>query len=140
MTLKAPKFTDISIRNMKPCPTRREIPDPGARGLYVVIQPSGIMPIMMRGTELRDPLDEQWTRTDEHGRFTVYPEGNEYWIAALHPAGFVLPGWHCNQELHSIAGHLRRMRRSGVPDCRQFLRTQHALAWRHRLGSFVAAP
>jgi integrase len=34
-------LTDIGIRNLRPGPTRREIPDPGARGLYVVIQPSG---------------------------------------------------------------------------------------------------
>lgn len=39
MTLKA--LTDISIRNMKPGPARREVPDPGARGLYLVVQPSG---------------------------------------------------------------------------------------------------
>lgn len=35
------KLTDIKIRNLKPGPKRREIPDPGARGLYVVVQPSG---------------------------------------------------------------------------------------------------
>ena len=35
------KLTDIAIRNLKPGPARREIADPGARGLYVVIQPSG---------------------------------------------------------------------------------------------------
>src|SRR5208282_4063210 len=34
-------FTDIAIRNLKPGRARREIPDPGARGLYVVVQPSG---------------------------------------------------------------------------------------------------
>ena len=34
-------LTDIAIRNLKPAPTRREIPDSGARGLYVVVQPSG---------------------------------------------------------------------------------------------------
>jgi integrase len=34
-------LTDIAIRNLKPAAVRREIPDPGARGLYVVIQPSG---------------------------------------------------------------------------------------------------
>jgi integrase len=35
------KLTDIGIRNLKPGVARREIPDPGARGLYVVVQPSG---------------------------------------------------------------------------------------------------
>jgi integrase len=35
------RLTDLGIRNLRPGPTRREISDPGARGLYVVIQPSG---------------------------------------------------------------------------------------------------
>ena len=34
-------FTDIAIRNLKPGDTRREIPDGGAAGLYVIVQPSG---------------------------------------------------------------------------------------------------
>lgn len=34
-------LTAISIEKLKPGPERREIPDPGARGLYVIIQPSG---------------------------------------------------------------------------------------------------
>jgi integrase len=34
-------LTDIAIRKLKPGATRREIPDPGCRGLYVVVQPSG---------------------------------------------------------------------------------------------------
>lgn len=34
-------LTDIAIRNLKPGPIRREIPDPGARGLYVVVHASG---------------------------------------------------------------------------------------------------
>jgi Arm DNA-binding domain len=42
------KLTDIAIRALKPGPVRREIPDPGARGLYVVLQPSG-----MRGFAVR---------------------------------------------------------------------------------------
>lgn len=35
------RLTDVAVRNFKPGPDRREIPDPGARGLYVVVQPSG---------------------------------------------------------------------------------------------------
>src|SRR6516162_4398431 len=35
------RLTDFNIANLKPGLSRREIPDPGARGLYVVIQPSG---------------------------------------------------------------------------------------------------
>jgi integrase len=34
-------LTDIAIRNLKPAAARQEVPDPGARGLYVVVQPSG---------------------------------------------------------------------------------------------------
>jgi integrase len=34
-------LTDIAIKNLKPAATRQELPDPGARGLYVVVQPSG---------------------------------------------------------------------------------------------------
>jgi integrase len=35
------RLTDVAIRNLRPGPSRREIPDGGARGLYVVLQPSG---------------------------------------------------------------------------------------------------
>jgi integrase len=35
------KLTDISVRNMRPGPERREIPDAGAAGLYLIVQPSG---------------------------------------------------------------------------------------------------
>jgi integrase len=35
------RLTDVAVRNLKPSSDRREIPDPGARGLYVVVQPSG---------------------------------------------------------------------------------------------------
>ena len=41
-------LTDIAIRNLKPGPVRREIPDAGARGLYVVIQPSGAKSFAVR--------------------------------------------------------------------------------------------
>jgi integrase len=41
-------LTDISIRNMKPTKARQEVPDPGARGLYVVIQPSGLKSFAVR--------------------------------------------------------------------------------------------
>lgn len=35
------RLTDIAIRNLKPKAGRYELPDPGARGLYVVVHPSG---------------------------------------------------------------------------------------------------
>jgi integrase len=37
----AKRLTDIAISKLKPGATRREIPDPGQRGLYVIVQPSG---------------------------------------------------------------------------------------------------
>jgi integrase len=41
-------LTDIAIRNLRAEPKRREIPDPGARGLYVVVQPSGVKSFAVR--------------------------------------------------------------------------------------------
>ena len=41
-------LTDIGIRNLKPDAARREIPDAGARGLYVVVQPSGVKSFALR--------------------------------------------------------------------------------------------
>jgi integrase len=41
-------LTDISVRNLKPAATRREVPDAGARGLYVVVQPSGVRTFAVR--------------------------------------------------------------------------------------------
>ena len=35
------RLTDFSIRNLRPRASRYEIPDRGARGLYVIVQPSG---------------------------------------------------------------------------------------------------
>jgi integrase len=42
------KLTDIAIRNLKPAAKRREIPDPGARGLYIIVQPSGVKSFAVR--------------------------------------------------------------------------------------------
>src|SRR6516164_5006806 len=35
------RLTAIAVENIKPWPRRREIPDSGCRGLYLVVQPSG---------------------------------------------------------------------------------------------------
>ena len=35
------RLTDIAVRNLKPKTDRYEVPDPGARGLYVIVHPSG---------------------------------------------------------------------------------------------------
>ena len=35
------RLTDIAIRNLKASTARREIPDSGQRGLYVIVQPTG---------------------------------------------------------------------------------------------------
>jgi integrase len=39
--MMAKRLTSVAIENIKPSAQRREVPDPGARGLYVVVQPSG---------------------------------------------------------------------------------------------------
>jgi integrase len=41
-------FTDIAIHNLKPGPKRQEIPDPGTRGLYAIIEPSGFKSFAVR--------------------------------------------------------------------------------------------
>ena len=41
-------LTDIAIGNLKPAASRREIPDPGQRGLHVVIQPTGAKSFAVR--------------------------------------------------------------------------------------------
>src|SRR5262245_59945158 len=35
------RLTAITVENIRPRPRRREIPDSGCRGLYLVVQPSG---------------------------------------------------------------------------------------------------
>jgi hypothetical protein len=37
----AKALTDIAIQNLKPRAVRYEVPDLGARGLRVIVQPSG---------------------------------------------------------------------------------------------------
>jgi integrase len=44
----AKTLTDIAIRNLKPGSTRREIADAGCRGLYLVLQPSGVKSFAVR--------------------------------------------------------------------------------------------
>jgi len=44
----AKRLTDIAISNLKPEAKRREIPDPGQRGLYIVVQPSGVKSFAVR--------------------------------------------------------------------------------------------
>ena len=41
-------FTDIAIKHLKPGDKRREIPDPGARGLYAIVEPSGFKSFAVR--------------------------------------------------------------------------------------------
>jgi hypothetical protein len=41
-------LTDISIQNFKPRAVRYEVPDPGARGLKVVVFPSGVRSFVVR--------------------------------------------------------------------------------------------
>src|SRR5215831_19809013 len=41
-------FTDIAVRNLKPGDKRLELPDPAARGLYVIVEPSGFKSFAVR--------------------------------------------------------------------------------------------
>jgi integrase len=41
-------LTDLAVRNLRPRPARYEVPDPGARGLYCVVQPSGFRGFAVR--------------------------------------------------------------------------------------------
>jgi integrase len=34
-------LTDLAIKSLKPGPARREVPDPGCAGLYLIVQPTG---------------------------------------------------------------------------------------------------
>ena len=46
MNAPTARLTDLSIRNLKPQADRFEVADPGARGLYIVVQPSGKNPLL----------------------------------------------------------------------------------------------
>src|SRR5262245_616219 len=46
--MTARRLTDLSIRNMKAGETRREFPDGGCPGLYVVVQPTGAKSFAVR--------------------------------------------------------------------------------------------
>src|SRR5262252_4816912 len=41
-------LTEVAFRNLKRGPHRQEIPDPGARGLYVIVEPSGFKSFAVR--------------------------------------------------------------------------------------------
>ena len=47
-TIVARGFTDIAVKHLKPGDKRRELPDPGARGLYVIVEPSGFKSFAVR--------------------------------------------------------------------------------------------
>jgi len=49
------RLTDLAVRKMKPGPVRREVPDPGCRGLYCVVQPSGYRSFVVRFRFNGDP-------------------------------------------------------------------------------------
>jgi hypothetical protein len=62
-----------------------------AAGAQVVVLPLvDMLGVAMEGIRLREPLDEEWTPSDAAGGFTVYPKTDAYWIAVLHPDGFLL--------------------------------------------------
>lgn len=55
--------------------------------------------VVLSGTELRDPLDELWSPTDEKGHFDVYPTDDSYSLAVLHPSGFAIQAGPANHAL-----------------------------------------
>ena len=63
-----------------------------AVGATVVLQTRGEFECCkyLRKTELRDPLDEVWIKTDEQGRYHFFPTADTFAVAALHPTGFGL--------------------------------------------------
>ncbi|HUO53597.1 MAG TPA: tyrosine-type recombinase/integrase [Rhodoblastus sp.] len=53
--MAAKPLTDLAIKNLKPGPTRREVPDGKVGGLYFVIQPSGATSWALRYRHLGKP-------------------------------------------------------------------------------------
>lgn len=64
-------LTDVGIRNLRPGAERREIADGGARGLYLVVQPSGV-----KGFALRYRLNGKPQKLTL-GRWQSPPEGQK---------------------------------------------------------------
>jgi len=66
----------------------------GAAGGQVIVLPKeSLNEVSLKGTQLAQPYDEQWVASDEKGQFTIYPKDDEYFIVALHPAGFAITRW-----------------------------------------------
>jgi beta-lactamase regulating signal transducer with metallopeptidase domain len=63
-----------------------------AIGATVVIHTRGEYDcgMYLRKTDLRDLLDEVWTKTDDQGRYRFFPKDDKLAVAALHPTGFGL--------------------------------------------------
>ena len=61
-----------------------------ARAQIVLLPINDNSEVVLQGTRIRDPYNERWSLTDDHGRFTVYPCDEEFYILALHPKGFAL--------------------------------------------------
>jgi len=52
--------------------------------------PLAMSSVMLSGTQMRDPVDELWSPTDENGHFVVYPTDDSYLLAIVHPSGFAI--------------------------------------------------
>ena len=65
-----------------------------ARDAQVIVLPTAgpfaMSDVVLSGTQLRDPFDEQWSPTDENGHFVVHPTDDSYLLAILHPSGFAI--------------------------------------------------
>ncbi|HEY1600649.1 MAG TPA: M56 family metallopeptidase [Pirellulales bacterium] len=60
---------------------------PAVGAQVVVLPPDNPSGVVLAGTQLRDPYDHEWTPADSDGRYTVYPENDEYVLAIFHPTG-----------------------------------------------------
>ena len=63
---------------------------PAADAQVIVLPAKGpltVSGVVLSGTQLRDPLDEQWVSTGENGQFTVYPREADDLLMVLHPSG-----------------------------------------------------
>jgi hypothetical protein len=68
-----------------------------AQNAQVIVLPTAgpfaMSDVVLSGTQLRDPFDEQWSPTDEIGHFVVHPTDDSYLLAIMHPSGFAIqPG------------------------------------------------
>jgi beta-lactamase regulating signal transducer with metallopeptidase domain len=63
--------------------------------------------VYLQDGHLRDLFDEDWTATDDQGNFTIYPSDKEFYIAAIHPTGFVMQRQTSGEAAANIQLHMQ---------------------------------